>query len=119
MPTLKISKTLKVMGSKFPLDALAPHVWRRQARRSTATPQAPQCLAVVLVGALVGSWRQCRGDFHPLLKFDSPRLARRAFYITACRFGRRPTPRWDGHHGALKFDSTPYKGHDITRLDLP
>jgi hypothetical protein len=118
-PTLKISKTLKVMGSNFPLAALAPHVWRRQANRSITTPQAPQSLATVLVRTLVGSWRQCRGDLHPLLKFQPTRLAGGAFYITPRGLGSRSSPRWDRHHSAFEFDSTPYEGHDIARLDLP
>ena len=85
---------------------------------SIPTAQASQGLTVVLVRALVGSWRQCGGNLHPLGEFSTPGLARRGFYITTCGLGRGPTTHRNRGHGALELDGTPYKRHDVAWADL-
>jgi glycine C-acetyltransferase len=87
-------------------------------RASTPAPQAAQGLAVVLVWAFVGPWRQPRSDTHALREFRAASFACRGFDITACRLGRRSATRRDGRHRALEFDSTPDERHDVARADL-
>ncbi len=85
---------------------------------SSPTAQTPQRLASVLVGALVGSWREPSSDPHALRKFRSASFAGRTFYITSRRLGRRSATRRDGRHRALEFDSTPDERHDVARADF-
>jgi hypothetical protein len=83
-----------------------------------ATAQTPERLSIVLVRAFVRAWGERRGDPHSLREFGAPSFACRTLDITASRFGRRTTTRWDSGHRALEFDSTPDECHHVARADF-
>jgi hypothetical protein len=98
-------------------DPIRPVLVSRFFRLSTATTQLPQQPAVMFSRTDIRSWRQRGGYFHTGSEILAPRLARRCFLITSCRFARRAATRWYGGYNAFEHDCASSKGYGVSGFE--
>src|SRR5215472_7809697 len=120
IPTLKMSKTLRVMGANLGdagqrLEGCAaaaavcnaaatPTCFAATSGGSNATPEPAQLAPSALVGPLHRPRCQCGGDPHALGEHHTPRSARRRLLVAASRGLRRAAALGNGAHRALELE---------------